>query len=251
MISEELMKDLEKCAFLPLDIDVGEINFDDLEAYHNKYSERPKVNMGDNTHGVYVFGVSPVLFRGTEEQFYDQAYIDKNFIERYNLKNDPEYLFGFDKKFPSIVQALAELPIKITHVDMLSNKKDAPAHFDDWEVDGEVDPMWHIFWTRTKEQVQQIPDGTLPLNSYKIFIYERPEKSFYVCKSLIDEPVFPCYNKQAYAAGITKTTYPHGAKRINGLRKYVISVWGLLDKDKHLELLERSYKRNKDYGVFF
>lgn len=251
MISKELMNDLEKCAFLPLDIAVGEIDFDALEAYHNVYSELPRTNLSDNNHGVYTFGVSPILFRGTEEQFYDQAFNDNNFINRYSITDPPKYTFDFDKKFPKIAEALESLPMTITHVEMVSNKKDAPAHFDDWEVDGEVDPTWNIFWTRTDEQVKQIPDGTVPLNSYKLFVYERPANSFYVCESLIDDAVFPCYNEQAYMSAITKTKYPHGAKRVEGLRKFVISIWGILDVNKHLELLEKSYIRNKDYGIYF
>lgn len=245
------MTNLEKCAFLPLDIDIGPVDFDVLEEYHERISSIPKVNLGDNTHGVYAFGISPVLFRGNEEQFFDQQYCDNNFINRYKIDQQPNYIFEFDKKFPSIVEALSKLPMTITHVEMLSNKKDAPAHFDDWEVDGEVDPMWSIFWTRTPEQTAQIPDATLPLSSYKLFIYERPADSFYVCKSLIDEPTFGGFNKQAYVAGISKTKYPHGAVRIPNLRKYVISIWGRLDQQKHLELLERSYERNKNYGIFF
>jgi len=245
------MTNLNNCAFLPLNIDIGPINFDLLESYHEDLSNRPKHSIGDNTHGVYAFGISPVLFRGSEEQFLDQQYCDNNFINRYVINEPPRYLFDFDKKFPAIVNALAQLPITITHVEMLSNKKDAPAHFDDWEVDGEVDPMWSIFWTRTPEQTAQIPDGMLPLNSYKLFIYERTENSFFVSKSVIDEPIFGSFNKQAYVAGISKTRYPHGAVRVPSLRKYVVSVWGLLDVNRHLELLEQSYTMNKDYGIFF
>ena len=245
------MTDLSRCAFLPLDIEIGNINFDQLELYHETYSEMPKINIGDNTHGVYVFGLSPVMFRGTELEFYDQEKVDNNFINRYVIGDPPKYTFGFDKKFPAIAKALEQLPIQITHVELLSNRKNAPAHFDDWEVDGVVDPMWSIFWTRTPEQAEQIPDATLPLSSYKMFIYEQPADSFYVCKSLIDEPVYAGFNKQAYVAGISKTKYPHGATYVPGLRKYVVSVWGILDKEKHLELLERSYQSNKDYAVIF
>ena len=245
------MKNLDNCAFLPLDIDVGPIDFDLLEAYHEDLSNRPKHDIGENTHGVYAFGISPVLFRGTLDQFLNQEYCDNNFINRYVIGETPKYLLDFDKKFPSIVGALEQLPITITHVEMLSNKKDAPAHFDDWEVDGEVDPMWSIFWTRTPEQTAQIPDATLPLSSYKMFIYEHPADSFFVSDSVIGEPVFGNFNQQAYVAGISKTKYPHGAVRVPGLRKYVVSVWGLLDKERHLELLEQSYARNKEYGIFF
>lgn len=246
------MIDLQKIAFLPLDIDLGIINFDALEAYHNEYSERPRTNMGNNTHGVYVFGVSPVLYRGTEEQFYDQQHNDTNFINRYNTTlGHPKFTFGFDKKFPQLANVISNLPITLTHVEMLSNKKDAPPHFDDWEVDGVVDPAWAILTTRTEAQKQQIPDWDVPLNSYKIFIYEHDLPSFFMCKDLLSNLVYGKAEKLSYAAAISKLSYPHGATYQPGLRKYVLSVWGIVDREKHLALLERSYAKNSQYAISF
>lgn len=246
------MKDLNRCAFLPLDIDLGPIDFNALEQYHNEYSELPRTNMGNNTHGVYVFGLSPVLFRGTEQQFYDQQYCDNNFINRYNiLLDDPRYTFNFDKKFPGIVKGISQLPLKITHIEMISNKKDAPPHFDDWEIDGVPDPVWAILTTRSEEQKKQIPDWDIPLNSYKIFLYEKPEPSFYVCENLIGDPVYTKFYKQGYVCCISKLNFPHGVTKLNNIRKYVLSVWGIIDKEKHLDLIKRSYEKNKDYAVFF
>lgn len=246
------MIDLQKLAFLPLDIDVGTVDFDLLEQYHNTHSNRPRTNMGDNTHGVYVFGVSPVMYRGTESDFYNQQHCDINFINRYETAiPGPQYVHDFDRLFPGIANAISQLPLTITHVELLSNKKDAPPHFDDWEIDGVVDPVWAILTTRSLQQKMQIPDWDIPLNSYKLFIYESNVSSFYVCRDLLSDATYGSFNKQAYVAGITKMSYPHGATHCPGLRKFVISIWGIIDRARHMQLLEQSYKINSSYAIIF
>jgi hypothetical protein len=246
------MTDLSRVAFLPLDIDVGPIDFDALEAYQNEFSNRERTNLGDNKHGVYVFGLSPVMFRGDENDFYDQQIADQDFRNRYDLTlGEPKFTHDFDKKFPSLAKALKELPITLTRVELISNKRDAVPHFDDWEIDGIVDPAWNILTTRTEEQKKQIPDWDVPLNSFKIWIYEKEMPSFYVCEDLISEPKYGRFYKQVYPTCITKLTYPHGVTYQPGLRKYVLSIWGIIDRERHRELIERSYQVNQQYAVEF
>lgn len=246
------MIDLQKIAFLPLDIATSAVNFDELTEYHEKYSNIERTNMGNNTHGVYVFSISPIMYRGSVENFFDQQHYDTNFINRYNTSlGDPEYITAFNEKFPSIAKIIDQLPITLTHVELLSNKKDVPPHFDDWEIDGIVDPVWAILTTRTEEQKAQIPDWDIPLNSYKIFIYEDNVSSFYVCKDLLADPIYSSVDEQIYPVAITKLSYPHGATYVPSLRKFVISVWGIIDKDKHMALLHNSYNKHKDTAIIF
>ena len=49
---------------------------------------------------------------------------------------------------------------------------------------------------------------------------------------------------------INELVYPHGAKKIDEL-KWVVTATGPIDAEKHLELLEKSYKKYSDKIIQF
>lgn len=237
---------LNRLAFLPLDIAVVAPDFDRLQAWSQLHSKRARLNVSDNP-SPEVFAISPVIGECSDDDFFDQRVFERLLLNRHQPLQKPRFLSGFDHEFPEIAKLIKSLPVKVNFAEFLENKADVRCHFDHVESAGLPD-----FARAPFHLPVDVVDGDLEPASYKIFFIEKALPSFYMTRTLDSKDrVFPVYDKKAYVAAVSKGIYPHGAVKIAHGRKFVISLHGLIDRDRHMELIERSLKKNHLYAIHF
>lgn len=254
------MIDFSNFAFLPLDIDIPNIDLDILESHLDEYSVgkiQEKYNLPEIIKTKYAFELCPIYMKYYDNLTNIQESHNNSYRDRFNEKIPSLWLFDFEKKFPDIYQTLLKFPIQFTHIEILRNNNNIFAHVDDWEVgDTFVDPLWGPFWSRTEEEKSKAIDGDIPLGQYKIYLYENEEdrtKSFYMQPDLISEHTFVYGPKKFFACAINRLDYPHGAFKLptGSGRKIIISMHGRIDRVRHQELLTKSYEKFKDNALIY
>lgn len=155
--------------------------------------------------------------------------------KRYNT--DGEILKN--KEVEPILKSLFDhielLPINVTHAQILRATKSVPKHFD----------MKH----KNRAFINDLPKNSFEPNGWKILINKTSEQSFYVCKTFESEPVYIKLPKDTNTFVINEKSYPHGSEFIQD--KCVVSIFGLVDKDKAINLIEKSLLKYKDYVIEF
>ena len=126
---------------------------------------------------------------------------------------------------PELQEILSYYPGEVTHAQVLNQKNTIVAHKDTPIIKKQVEP-----------------------NGFKILMNQKLEKSFYVKISgkrhFIELPeTTNCFtiNEHEVLHGATMPEYD----------KYIVSCFGIIDEDKHSELINDSLERYGDYGIYF
>lgn len=136
------------------------------------------------------------------------------------------YLGDLREKFEL---ALSYLPYKeCTYAQILSQKKSIVPH---WDHYGE----------------ETIPNEPEPAG-LKIMLTHQDARSFFVMKDANSKRDFIKIPPDTNSFAINERSVLHGARYI-GKPKYVISTFGIIDKNKHAELIERSREKYKDWII--
>lgn len=251
---------MDNLAFVPLDIDVPEINLDEFEQWVNNYSMANIVSKlnSDNTspsNGPFNLAVAKAKGDFTDIENIQETHYN-SFANRMKLQPDAMWHNNFDTLFPELVELINSLPMIVTHFEVLTNKRDIFSHCDEWEVGDEfVDPLWGPFFTRTEDQKKMVLDYDIPVSMIKVFIYENPQskkKSFYMAKDLLGDHIYCWGPNNSFVAAMSKVQYPHGADMVtDGSRKFVFNIHGIIKKEEHLKLVERSLYKYKEYACWF
>lgn len=126
---------------------------------------------------------------------------------------------------PELQEILSYYPGEVTHAQVLNQKNVIVAHKDTPIIKKQNEP-----------------------NGFKIILNETLEKSFYV--KVNGKRHFVELPEDTNCFAINENEILHGAK-MPVHKKYIVSCFGIIDNDKHADLIERSVSKYKDYGVFF
>lgn len=212
-------------AYCPLDLPAIEVDEDLLELIVDHY---------DTGHHDKLWKAFPLI--GKCDVFDNAEKFEKAWEKRYTSDGKIKINPIAEKHFPELIQHLLNLPMTVTHAQILSQVKDIPKHFDMKHKDGK-------FIDDHPENLINEPAGI------KILLNCRNEKSFYICKSFDSDPIFIELPEDTNTFAINEKTFPHGAKMLNK-RKFIVSVFGFFTDEKN-KLIERSLKKYSSHAIVF
>lgn len=225
-------------AYLPIEIDVKLPDEERLIEFAHRYKipsnqeDRDDVKTGNHWYKV------PVCGRCESEDWYD---IDKFKTVLYNrfVPNvyPVKYANEIDKKFPEIPFILNQLPFKeLSFVALLMQREEVECHTDDQDADIIIDP--------SEVSLEVEP------RRYNIQLTRHGIKSFYVCKDQGSERTYPMITKELPAFAICEKHHWHGADHVvDG--KIMLSIFGILDREKHKKTIEYNLEKFKDKAIIY
>jgi hypothetical protein len=133
----------------------------------------------------------------------------------------------FKKKFPEIVNLVEQFPYKnINNAYILEQIIEVDPHFD---------------------YASKNPNVQLEPATYRVTLLMEDFETFYICQE--NQIVHPNFPKETNSWVFSNKKYMHGSKLSkNNSRKVLLCVAGTLDEEKHWSLLEKSYKKYKNYA---
>ncbi len=134
---------------------------------------------------------------------------------------------GFEEAFPEIANCIRALPFKqLTVSGMLYQMGEIPTHQDT------IDPH----------------DPTEP-RRYTIYLTDPKYNTFYVSKTEDSEKILVNIDPEYSCFVFNNTDVWHGAFK-NDRPKIILTTAGIIDNEKHNELLEKSLKKFKDKALY-
>jgi hypothetical protein len=133
---------------------------------------------------------------------------------------------GFEETFPSIANCIRQLPFKqLTVGGMLYQMGEIPPHQDTHDKNNPTEPR-----------------------RYTIYLTDPRYNTFYFCPDETGEnKVYPNLVSPCFA--FNNADVWHGAIATKR-PKIILSIAGIVDNDKHEELLKRSLEKYKDYALY-
>lgn len=222
-------------AYLPIDIDVKLPN----EEILLKYCEEFKLNkINDNTDSVEFWDVAPVIGRLKSEQWYDTEYVRNVLYNRYNPNMGPcIWANDIDKIMPEIPYMLNQLPFKeLTMVVLMLQQTYVPHHFDPHRGDIYIDPS-------------EISIDIEP-HRYNIQLTQHGKNAFFVSDSYNGEKLYAPITKEQPCFAFCERYHWHGSDYV-GPNKIQLSVFGILDREKHQETIAKNLEKNQSKAIIF
>lgn len=249
--SDKRFEKYQNIAFMPLDIPYEKLDLEELQVFSDRnYIWPPDVHTNlygnkKNKHGEYVEKHPHMIWRivclrgqGFEknEDWTNAAKVRTSWSNRLErtqeVKNNP----NLSEELQGIVKLIEQLPIQCNHAELVQQRKDVPLH-NDAAVDLDSSKL-----------SPYEPSG------FRLLLNDVRKPSFYFCKqhkpSETDPLLYVDVPMDTNAFVINELVYPHGAKKIDEL-KWVVTATGPIDAEKHLELLEKSYKKYSDKIIQF
>jgi len=228
--------DITNLAYTPLDIDAIPLNYHELDDLMSKYSlpHHPYPHIWD------AFAVC-----GRITAFDDATDCDKAWNDRYILDGDvqwnPHLTFDLQEKCKSMLDALPYL--KYTFAQILSQKIDVAPH-----QDGLYDPTAPV-----RAAVYGGADGfngEPEPAGLKVMLSHKNIRSFYLSERAGSKRNFIKIPDDTNSFACNERKYYHGAKH-PGEKKYILSTFGIIDRTRHTELIERSVRKYNEYTIWF
>lgn len=214
-------------AFCPLDLPIVDIDEDLINLLIDHY------NPG---HHDGIWESLPLLGRvDSQDDFKDSAKFELAWEKRYDTKGIIIKNKEVELLLKNIFDQFEKLPIKVTHAQILRATKDIPKHFDMKHEKGAF--------------INDLSEDSFEPNGWKILLNKTNEKSFYVCEFLDSNPTYIRLPSNTNTFVINEKSYSHGSLFIAD--KCVVSVFGLVHKDKANDLIKRSSEKYKDYIINF
>lgn len=126
---------------------------------------------------------------------------------------------------PELKPILEHYPGEVTHAQVLNQKDTIVAHKDTPIIKKQVEP-----------------------NGFKILINDKLEKSFFV--KIKSKRHFIELPETTNCFTINEHEVLHGAM-MPEYNKYIVSCFGIIDEDKHTNLINKSLERYSNYGIYF
>lgn len=226
----------ENLAYVPLDIpsiDFSTSTFDNLFAKHG-LSHHPYPHIWD------AFCVC-----GRVNDWDDPIDTDRAWNERYVLEGDVPFNPHLPDNLRSDLKFLLDsLPYKkYTFAQILSQKITVAPH-----QDGLYNPT-----EKVKDAVYKGPGG---FNNepepagLKVMLTHRDSRCFYLSQKAGSPRSFIKLPPSTNCFAINERTFFHGAKYL-GEPKYILSTFGIIDVDKHREMISRSLEKYDEYAIRF
>ena len=226
----------ENLAYVPLDIPSVEFNLDDLADLF--------LNHGMN-HYPYPHIWDAFCVCGRVEDWKNPIDTDRAWNERYILDGD----VPFNPHLPTALQIklkfiLDRLPYKkYTFAQVLSQKITVAPH-----QDGLYNPTENV-----KDAVYRGPGG---FNNepepagLKVMLTHKHAKCFYLSEKAGSARKFIRLPDDTNCFAINERTFFHGAKYL-GEPKYILSTFGIIDPERHAEIIKRSLGKYYEYAIQF
>lgn len=228
------MSNFSNLAYVPLDIPRIDLDFNEL---HRLVQEHGK------THQPYPDLWHAFAVCGRMKDFDDPWDCDDCWNKRY----DRDQTVRFNPHIPPHMvvmfkEMLNALPYEqYTFAQILSQKKHIPPH-----QDGLYD---------VKKPVRSaVYEGAIDFNNepepagLKVMLSHRNAKSFYVMRSPGSSREFIRLPDSTSSFAINERRFWHGARYL-GEPKYILSTFGIIDKNRHRDLIDRSVELYKDYAI--
>lgn len=139
----------------------------------------------------------------------------------------PEILFhpGFETEFPELSNVIRQLPFKqLSVTGMLYQVGEIPLHNDTHDLHNPIEPR-----------------------RYTIYLTNPDYNTFYF--DINGERVFPKINSDYCCFVFNNTDVRHGALKMNR-EKIILTAAGIIDHEKHEELLSRSITKFKNHLIY-
>jgi hypothetical protein len=219
-------------AYLPIDIDVRLPDEKVLLDYC--YEHRVTKNPSPTS----TWHIGPVMARMNSSDWYDEAKLYNALLNRYNPNlGECQYANNIDKLMPEIPYLLEQLPFKeLTMVALFLQIQEVGKHFDPYSEDIYVDP--------TEVSIDKEP------HRYNILLTQHSKPSFYLSDTMDSDKIFPNITKERPAFAFCERYHYHGADYI-GPGKVLLTVFGILDREKHKATIEKNLLKYKDEAIIF
>lgn len=208
-------------AYTPIDLKFDPVDYSTLLEY-------VKTNYITNLE--YTSRLSPVATRHAVNDWTDCGEVfDKDV--GYDLKEDYKIFFapGIEELFPSIVDLIHRLPYKQL-IGACFNLHENPLYAHRDEV-----------------------DTTFPYTPERYNVLLSPHHgldSFFVCENLDSEKVYPTILKDYPVYAFDNRNYYHGADPVLDNR-IILVCSGIVNEDKHKQLIDSSVAQFEDYVIRF
>ena len=213
-------------AFVPIDIDIRLPN----EKVLLDYIEQYKV-VGST------WDIGPVLSRMRDDEWRDMNKALGSLYNRYNPNNDVyRYANDIDKLMPEIPYMLNQLPFKqLTVVVLFKQTAQVNHHYDPHTSDVYADP--------SEVSIDMEP------HRYNILLTKHNIPSFFLGNS-IEEKIYPKLTREKPAFAFCERYHYHGADYIEP-DKVMLSCFGILDREKHKQMIENGMSKYPDQVIRF
>lgn len=145
-----------------------------------------------------------------------------NFYDAYVNRYEPGEVHW---NVPELKEILEYYPGEVTHAQVLNQKNIIVAHKDTPIIKKQVEP-----------------------NGFKIILNDKLEKSFFV--KVNGKRHFVELPETTNCFTINEHEVLHGAAMPKH-DKYIVSCFGIIDEDKHKDLINRSKEKYGEYGIYF
>ena len=220
-------------AYLPIDIDVKLPDEDKVIEFCHAH-KIPRLDVKEDTAAYW--DIIPVISRISDTDWHDSKMAKFTMNNRYVPDLGKScYHYNIDKLFPEIPYMLDQLPFQeFTLVSMLLQTKYVPHHLDPHYGDVVPDPY-------------EISIDNEP-HRYNIQLTQHGKPGFFVSKENHGEKIFPNITKENPCFAFCERYHWHGSDFV-GENKIMLSVFGIVDRVKHKDLIIKNLIKNYHQAI--
>ena len=237
IMNASVKKKISGLAYVPLDLPKVEVSYKALKDLFKKQGL---------LHYPYSSLWNAITLTGAVKDFYDPIECDKAWNNRYKLQKKSIKINPYipSEISESLLKQIELLPYKIcSFSQILSQRRDVPPHKDGLYKEKDV------VKNSLKESPSDFGDQPEPAG-LKIMLSHTSKKCFYVCKSLTSKRIFVKFPNDTNTFSCNERMFFHGSKKPKQ-SKFVLSTFGIIDKNRHQELIKRSVRKYNEQTVWF
>lgn len=214
-------------AYAPLNIDVRLPDISKIKKYFDEHQHvlSGNADLIDNDAFIFV----PVFIRASEQEWIDPKIAMHHYQNRWNTLEKPaKYLYDIDKIIPEIPDILNQLPYKeLTMVYLLRQSGYVNPHYDSEPGD--------VYNDNSEISIKNEP------HRINVLLSNHEDPNFFVSEFKDSEKIFPKITASRPCYAFAERYYWHGAEYTKPER-YLLSVFGILDREKHRAMIDESVK---------
>ncbi|MCZ0932208.1 MAG: hypothetical protein OXJ52_03535 [Oligoflexia bacterium] len=230
-------KKLSTLAYVPLDLPKIKVPYSDLIKLFNSQGQ---------AHYPYPSLWHSITVTGNIKNFQDPIECDTAWKNRYSIttksiKLNPFIPYNILK---ILLKQISALPYKVCMFSqILSQQTEIPPHKDGPYKNKNCLKM------ALKENPIDFSEQPEPAG-LKILLSHTSVSSLYVCKTVKSRRQFIRLPKNTTSFALNERTFFHGAKAPKK-SKFILSTFGIIDKNRHKNLMKKSLRRYGDKAIWF
>lgn len=199
------------------------------------------VNKHDTGHHDGLWKCLPLIGRvDSQSDFKSARMFELAWEKRYNAYGLISYNQAVYSDLKPLYDHLEQLPLTITHAQILNQIANVGKHYDlKHDISGKV---YYQDYPGVNEDLE--PAG------YKVLLNNFDTDSFYIAEGFGKPNHYIKLPKDTNTFVINENTYPHGAT-LTKTPKYIVSIFGLINKEKHHQLVQDSLQKYSNYSITF